>query len=196
MKFITENELRTRYSKEPFESFILSDSFKLTPGARQFLNDFRIRTVSENNISEVVKTPVKSTGYDSEVLLKKLAVMIKRAADKTYGLDKSISLALNELAIKIYIGKQLEEIEVSSDFDFSESFIVVNPGDSWLDSILDFIEIELMINEVKSEHESVKKLSSDSEEIKHSQSLNGCLDSIKSHLLSILNGLVKTECRK
>ena len=39
MRFITEDELRTCYKKEPFTSYQLEDGTKLTPGARQFLQD-------------------------------------------------------------------------------------------------------------------------------------------------------------
>ena len=39
MRFITEDELRTCYKKEPFTSYQLEDGIKLTPGARQFLQD-------------------------------------------------------------------------------------------------------------------------------------------------------------
>jgi len=39
MRFITEEELRDRYRKEPFTTFQLEEGARLTPGARQFLSD-------------------------------------------------------------------------------------------------------------------------------------------------------------
>lgn len=39
MKFITEDELRYLYKKEPFTSYELEPGAKLTPGAREFLAD-------------------------------------------------------------------------------------------------------------------------------------------------------------
>lgn len=42
MRFITEDDLRTLYQKQPFEFFELPEKARLTPGARQFLIDFRI----------------------------------------------------------------------------------------------------------------------------------------------------------
>ncbi|WP_088226080.1 cobalamin adenosyltransferase [Desulfosporosinus sp. FKB] len=45
MKFITEMELRDLYQKEPFTTYALESSVKITPGARQFLVDRGIKLV-------------------------------------------------------------------------------------------------------------------------------------------------------
>ncbi len=45
MKFITEMELRDLYQKEPFTTYSLESSIKITPGARQFLVDRGIKLV-------------------------------------------------------------------------------------------------------------------------------------------------------
>lgn len=42
MKFITEVDLRDLYKKEPFTTYRLEAHSKLTPGARQFLQDYKI----------------------------------------------------------------------------------------------------------------------------------------------------------
>jgi len=42
MKFITEDDLRILFRREPFASYDLPDQAKLTPGARQFLLDKKI----------------------------------------------------------------------------------------------------------------------------------------------------------
>lgn len=39
MKFITEEDLRERYKKEPFTEYTLEPDTRITPGARQFLMD-------------------------------------------------------------------------------------------------------------------------------------------------------------
>ncbi len=39
MKFITEDELRHKYSREEFTEITLAPDERLTPGARQFLID-------------------------------------------------------------------------------------------------------------------------------------------------------------
>ena len=43
MKFLTEADLREQYRAEPFTSYVLPAGARLTPGARQFLNDRGIR---------------------------------------------------------------------------------------------------------------------------------------------------------
>jgi hypothetical protein len=42
MKFITEDDLRILFKKEPFASYELTNGTRLTPGARQFLADKKI----------------------------------------------------------------------------------------------------------------------------------------------------------
>lgn len=42
MHYITESELRDAYAHRPYDSYELPGDAKLTPSARQFLNDFRI----------------------------------------------------------------------------------------------------------------------------------------------------------
>ncbi|WP_407311411.1 cobalamin adenosyltransferase [Desulfosporosinus sp. SB140] len=45
MKFVTEMELRDLYKMEPFTTFVLEPTTKITPGARQFLVDRRVTLV-------------------------------------------------------------------------------------------------------------------------------------------------------
>lgn len=45
MKFITEMELRDLYRAEPFTTYVLAAHQKITPGARQFLADRKVRLV-------------------------------------------------------------------------------------------------------------------------------------------------------
>lgn len=45
MKFITEMELRDSYRIEPFTTFVLEPHIKITPGARQFLVDRKVKLV-------------------------------------------------------------------------------------------------------------------------------------------------------
>lgn len=48
MRFITEEDLRLQYRKEPFDEYEPQPGTRLTPGARQFLNDRGIRIPLEN----------------------------------------------------------------------------------------------------------------------------------------------------
>ena len=42
MRYVTESELRDEYAACPFDTYRLAPDTRLTPGARQFLVDFRI----------------------------------------------------------------------------------------------------------------------------------------------------------
>ncbi len=47
MKFITENDLRAQYKQSVFTDYCLKENTRLTPGARQFLTDWRIGIIEE-----------------------------------------------------------------------------------------------------------------------------------------------------
>lgn len=49
MRIVTEIELRDLYKKEPFESYKLPPSVKITPAGRQFLNDRRIKIIEQDS---------------------------------------------------------------------------------------------------------------------------------------------------
>jgi len=49
MKFITEDDLRDLYKKQPFKNYDLRDGERLTPGARQFLLDRGIDMYDRND---------------------------------------------------------------------------------------------------------------------------------------------------
>ena len=47
MKFITEEDLRDLYKKQPFTDYDLPQGQRLTPGARQFLVDRGIKMYAD-----------------------------------------------------------------------------------------------------------------------------------------------------
>ena len=47
MKFITEYDLRVRFNEQPFTDYCLKKDARLTPGARQFLSDRRIKLLED-----------------------------------------------------------------------------------------------------------------------------------------------------
>ena len=55
MLFITEDNLRYKYKKSPFDSYIIEKGSKLTPQARQFLLDFRIDIVDKTKAKNTKK---------------------------------------------------------------------------------------------------------------------------------------------
>jgi ethanolamine utilization cobalamin adenosyltransferase len=76
MRFITEEELRDKYRKEPFTTFQLEEGARLTPGARQFLSDRGI------SMAEGVALPAKGAAKPNKMNereKKKLGCMMKSA---------------------------------------------------------------------------------------------------------------------
>lgn len=61
MKFITEDDLRDLYKKEPFTSYEQEPGTRLTPGARQFLMDKGINMFDTDNGSREKNTEIKQT---------------------------------------------------------------------------------------------------------------------------------------
>lgn len=76
MKFITEEDLRDLYRKEPFTAYALEPESRLTPGARQFLSDRGISM--QDNASAARKDPL-TPERASEWEKKKLGCMMKSA---------------------------------------------------------------------------------------------------------------------
>ena len=76
MKFITEEDLRDLYRKEPFTAYELEQGARLTPGARQFLSDKGIN-MSDNG--PVSRKEAPKPGRVNELEKKKFSCMIRSA---------------------------------------------------------------------------------------------------------------------
>jgi ethanolamine utilization cobalamin adenosyltransferase len=74
MKFITEEDLRDLYRKEPFTAYELEQGARLTPGARQFLSD---RGISMADNGPVARKEDSKPGRISEWEKKKFSCMMK-----------------------------------------------------------------------------------------------------------------------
>lgn len=62
MKFITEEDLRDLYRKQPFTDYDLQEGERLTPGARQFLVDRGINMYDKENPRKPVTVTASSNG--------------------------------------------------------------------------------------------------------------------------------------
>lgn len=51
MHFITEQELQLKYRQGKLKTIMLTDEERLTPGAKQFLNDHQVPLVSSDTLS-------------------------------------------------------------------------------------------------------------------------------------------------
>lgn len=99
MKFITEDDLRDLYKKEPFMDYDLQPGERLTPGARQFLLDRGINLYNDD--------PFLNTGFKKSTSSKSSDDCEEKAAfDKQFA-EKKHKWALAGLKA------QLEEMESS-----------------------------------------------------------------------------------
>ncbi|WP_124065826.1 hypothetical protein [Clostridium sp. E02] len=97
MKFITEDDLRILFRKEPFVSYELQKETRLTPGARQFLMDKKVSLCEEMEVGTQkrkkpeqgkteAKTEVKTKGNGTDYFL------LKRTSIQAHFLEVGITL--------------------------------------------------------------------------------------------------------
>lgn len=106
MRFITEDDLRELYGKQPFASYEMIPGTRLTPGARQFLADRRIfpTEVPKAKINRVVETgdlPFERLGYR----IKSMKAMFLAGAEDLLSFHARRAIELIEL------GEHLGHIE-------------------------------------------------------------------------------------
>lgn len=96
MKFITEEELRDLYKKEPFTDYKTEPGTRITPGARQFLIDRGIRMFDEFTIEG------KKTAKGTEILptIETNHPMNKRLYKKMKSMEALLFVAAQELLNK------------------------------------------------------------------------------------------------
>lgn len=83
MKFITEEDLRNLYRKEPFTTYEIEEGVRLTPGARQFLADRGInkfdngpsKKKSTENIKQPSVPPERKNNWKKKKLHSKMKSM-------------------------------------------------------------------------------------------------------------------------
>lgn len=115
MKFITEEDLRDLYKKEPFMEYNLQEGERLTPGARQFLLDRGINLYDNDPfLNPGFKKAASSKGvvevkeeFDKQFEAKKQLWALEGIKAQLEGMEASLADLLNE---------QLAE-EVSADLN-------------------------------------------------------------------------------
>lgn len=102
MKFITEEDLRDLYKKEPFTSYEIDEGVRLTPGARQFLLDRGINMYEEEDLLYMRKPQVPAeTGQNVPPVL---------SVEKTDWRKKKLLAKIDLLdALFLLTGEQLLE---------------------------------------------------------------------------------------
>lgn len=81
MKFITENDLRVRYRKQPFTEYEIAPDSRLTPGGRQFISDRRI-TLVQPGATPVENSPEKEAAPEAETSKENLLTARVRSLEK------------------------------------------------------------------------------------------------------------------
>lgn len=97
MRYVTESELRDEYAACPFETYRLAPDTRLTPGARQFLVDFRItfdagtaRPQAKAGASESGDQRLRDSFLDDvRVLGAKLCLLARRSDGICRGLSRA-----------------------------------------------------------------------------------------------------------
>lgn len=93
MKFITEEDLRDLYRKQPFTEYNLDPGARFTPGARQFLMDKGINMVDGASFNKEKKTEDKT----ETTLVQKMDAKNKRLISKIKSLEALFFLTEEEL---------------------------------------------------------------------------------------------------
>ncbi|MFD2308425.1 hypothetical protein [Enterococcus termitis] len=95
MHFITERELQTTFRREPFTQLILTETERLTPGAKQFVQDKRIELkpiLKAEEKEAVVETKVDTLTAYQEILSAELFEAVVLAKKKQLILGQKLLL--------------------------------------------------------------------------------------------------------
>ncbi len=105
MKFITEYDLRAQFNKQPFTNYRLAENIRLTPSARQFLIDQRIRIWDgEAGHTDILEKGAKGSPELArfvnyiEVLEAEFLVVISQIMDLNLKLSEQFMQLKNELS--------------------------------------------------------------------------------------------------
>lgn len=147
MKFITEDDLRKLYRKTPFNTYTIENNTRLTPGAKQFLNDFRIKIKDvEIEKNSVEKTNIfdKKAELNKNTYSKRLALKLKKIACKMNKFDMTIANELNSLSVTLFQGIQFsKEIDKNYKYLDLEKLMFLDLDDEKIDISLDLISFDM-----------------------------------------------------
>ena len=156
MLFITEDNLRYKYKKSPFDSYIIEKGSKLTPQARQFLLDFRIDIVDKTKSKNTKKQQNKlgdnpiCKNLDEEKLDEEVSFIIKKVALELREFDHKFATYLNDLAIKIFKNEiiDLEKIDCKKS-EAIDIYMNMNLDNPYLKSFISIEEGIDKLNKIK-----------------------------------------------
>lgn len=156
MKFITEDDLRDLYFKNPFTSYEIKDDTRLTPGARQFLIDFKIDFDKSNKIN---KNTCKSIEEDTFENIN-FAVSLKEFAYKIRKLDINFSEKLNDYSKRIYKNEKIKCEIRFKEINLKKIFLEMDLDDTNIELILEVLKFQCILNDkFDLENENIKLIS-------------------------------------
>lgn len=152
MRFITEDELRTMYKQIPFNTYKVEKNSRLTPGAKQFLTDFRIKLCTEEKL-EVNSGERKINIFDKKAeklknnYSKMLAIKLKKIAIKVASYDQIQAEKINVLALNIFQGIDLKLVglEESEKID-TDKLIFTDLKSDYAEVLMDLLQLMIELD--------------------------------------------------
>lgn len=122
MKFITETDLRGQYKRDPFEAYEVKENTRLTPEARQFLNDRGVKITSQSDKTSAIKSgeeakDVQKQGISSNDLCSKKLLCVMKSTSALFLVTAEELLQRDILLSQkvMDLGRQLRDIMKSAD---------------------------------------------------------------------------------
>lgn len=153
MRFITEDELRTMYRQIPFNQYKLEKDCRLTPGAKQFLVDFRIDIIIDKlkESEELDKEEEVISSSCGDKVFEELALKIKNFVNAVKDYDRKKAAHFNSIAISIYKGMEYKpELEERSEIDLIEEYMLMDIGDKNFNLFCNLVNFYQNLNKDKS----------------------------------------------
>lgn len=124
MKFITEYDLRAQFNEQPFTEYRIKENVRLTPGARQFLSDWRISllegveepqkhdlTINQNEQKDPLK--IARLVSNMEILEAEFLVIASQIIEENIKLAGGMLKVGQEFGqIRLFLTGEIEELDI------------------------------------------------------------------------------------
>ncbi|MBU5668829.1 hypothetical protein KQI68_03140 [Peptoniphilus sp. MSJ-1] len=157
MKFITENDLRNIYFENPFTFYEIKENTRLTPGARQFLIDFKIEFDKNKKVDNKTNKKINECFENKSCKDINFAINLKEFAYSIKKLDENFAEKLNDYSNRFYKNEKIKCEIRFREIDLKKIFLEMNLDDKNLELVLKVIKFQELIKD---------KYTRDNEEIK------------------------------
>lgn len=136
LKFITEEYLREKYKNKPFDSFIIENNEKLTPGGKEYLLDKKIKIENseeknkkfDKSINKSHLYKIKSINMEIYSLICEFLKKDIKVANELLEISKILKNIINTLEGKEQLMKISNEINNIQDIELVESYLYYANG--------------------------------------------------------------------